>query len=179
MWIDLWYCCTIVNTNGYMCVVNTAECLSQAENGQQQLHVAYSICSGEYSPFSLSMDYIERSLPGDKTLSQLHRGSLWTFIVQVSWQTELQVSGVLLGRSLHFSDTGEASAYLFKSLWRQRLLSQWSYSEDGLEKAIHEWHRRSICTSFRSPGRHCIWWETELHKSVDLHSEYGHEKGVH
>ena len=34
-----------------MCVVNTAECLSQAENGQQQLHVAYGICGGEYSPF--------------------------------------------------------------------------------------------------------------------------------
>ena len=31
MRIDLWYCCTIINTNGYMCVVNTAECLSQAE----------------------------------------------------------------------------------------------------------------------------------------------------
>ena len=25
-----------------MCVVNTAECLSQAENGRQQLHVHYS-----------------------------------------------------------------------------------------------------------------------------------------
>ena len=36
-----------------MCVVNTAECLSQAENGQQQLHVAYGICSSEYSPLSL------------------------------------------------------------------------------------------------------------------------------
>ena len=34
-----------------MCVVNTAECLSQAENGRQQLHVAYGICGGEYSPF--------------------------------------------------------------------------------------------------------------------------------
>ena len=38
-----------------MCVVNTAECLSQAENGRQQLHVAYGICGGEYSPFSLSL----------------------------------------------------------------------------------------------------------------------------
>ena len=38
-----------------MCVVNTAECLSHAENGQQQLHVAYGICGGEYSPFSLSL----------------------------------------------------------------------------------------------------------------------------
>ena len=38
-----------------MCVVNTAECLSQAENGQQQLHVAYGICGSEYSPFSLSL----------------------------------------------------------------------------------------------------------------------------
>ena len=55
MWIDLWYCCTIINTNGYMCVVNTAECLSQAQNGRQQLHVAYSICGSEYSPFSLSL----------------------------------------------------------------------------------------------------------------------------
>ena len=34
-----------------MCVENTAECLSQAENGRQQLHVAYGICGGEYSPF--------------------------------------------------------------------------------------------------------------------------------
>ena len=55
MWIDLWYCRTIINTNGYMCVVNTAECLPQAENGWQQLHVAYGICGGEYSPFSLSL----------------------------------------------------------------------------------------------------------------------------
>ena len=38
-----------------MCVVNTAECLFQAENGRQQLHVAYSICGSEYSPFSLSL----------------------------------------------------------------------------------------------------------------------------
>ena len=38
-----------------MCVVNTAECLSQAENGQKRLHVAYSICGSEYSPFSLSL----------------------------------------------------------------------------------------------------------------------------
>ena len=31
-----------------ICVrVNTAECLSQAENGGQQLHVAYGICGGE------------------------------------------------------------------------------------------------------------------------------------
>ena len=40
-----------------MRVVNTDECLSQAENGQQQLHVAYGICGGEYSPFSLSLCY--------------------------------------------------------------------------------------------------------------------------
>ena len=38
-----------------MCEVNTGECLSQAENGRQQLHVAYGICGGEYSPFSLSL----------------------------------------------------------------------------------------------------------------------------
>ena len=53
-----------------MHVVNTPECLSQAENGQQQLHVAYGICGSEYSPFSLSLWYIYISHHGHMALNK-------------------------------------------------------------------------------------------------------------